>query len=86
MLATLNLQTRRLLIYNKTFSAPLIESLAMHRALVEAVLSGDADRAESATREHIRTSGDQIQAQMPEDPEDGANGSTRSLGSDEDTG
>lgn len=86
MLATLNLQTRRLLIYNKTFSAPLIESLAMHRALVEAVLSGDADRAESATREHIRASGDQVLAQMPEDPEDGTTGSTRGLRSDEDAG
>jgi DNA-binding GntR family transcriptional regulator len=66
-LATLQLQTRRLLIYNKAFNAPHGEELAMHRDLVDAILSGDPDTAESAMRAHIRLSAGLVLAKMPED-------------------
>jgi DNA-binding GntR family transcriptional regulator len=70
-LSTLQLQTRRLLIYNKVFSTPPSEELAMHRDLVEAIISGDPDAAEAAMRAHIRTSATIVLAKMPEDaPED----------------
>lgn len=70
-LSTLQLQTRRLLIYNKVFSTPPSEELAMHRDLVEAIISGDPDAAEAAMRAHIRTSATLVLAKMPEEsPED----------------
>ncbi len=67
-LATLQIQTRRLLIYNKAFSTPLEEDLIMHRDLIDAILSGDPDQAESAMRSHIRMSADLVLAKMPDEP------------------
>lgn len=66
-LNAIQLQMRRLLIYNKAFSTPADEEVAMHRDLVAKILSGDPDRAEEAVREHIRSSAQTVLAKIPED-------------------
>jgi DNA-binding GntR family transcriptional regulator len=69
LMATIALQTRRLLIYNKVFRTSPDEEIATHRELVMAVLTGDPDRAEAAVREHIAQSAARVLASMPEDLE-----------------
>jgi DNA-binding GntR family transcriptional regulator len=66
-LATLQVQTRRLLIYNKVFTTPADEEVAMHRQLVETVLSGDPEAAAAAVRDHVRASADFVLGRMSED-------------------
>lgn len=66
-LANVQLQTRRLLIYNKAFRADPATELKIHEELVDDVLSGGADRAEDAVRRHVRMSGDLVLAQMADD-------------------
>lgn len=66
-LANLQLQTRRLLIYNKVFTTPAEDELAMHRSLVAAVLSGNPDLAEAAMAAHVRASAEIVLAKMPDD-------------------
>jgi DNA-binding GntR family transcriptional regulator len=67
LMATLALQTRRLLLYNKVFRTSPDEEISTHRELVEAVLSGDPDTAETAVRDHINQSAARVLARMPED-------------------
>lgn len=66
-LATLQVQTRRLLIYNKAFSSPGSDEIALHRDFVAEIVSGDAERAEVAVRQHIQLSASIVLARMPED-------------------
>jgi len=67
LMSTLQLQTRRLLLYNKVFRSPPEEEIATHRELVSAILTGDPARAEAATREHVRLSTERVLSGMPED-------------------
>jgi DNA-binding GntR family transcriptional regulator len=67
LMATLQLQTRRLLLYNKVFRSPPEEEIATHRDLVAAILSGEPAKAEAAVREHIRMSTERVLAGMPDD-------------------
>lgn len=67
-MATLQLQTRRLLIYNQAFRASPAEEVAAHRALVDDILSDDPQRAEAAARAHIQASAERVLASMPDDP------------------
>jgi DNA-binding GntR family transcriptional regulator len=67
LMATLQLQTRRLLLYNKVFRSPPEEEIATHRDLVAAILSGEPAQAEAAVREHIRMSTERVLAGMPDD-------------------
>jgi DNA-binding GntR family transcriptional regulator len=67
LMTTLQLQTRRLLIYNKVFRTPVEEEIATHQELVVAVLSGDPARAEAAMTEHVTQSAERVLARMPED-------------------
>jgi DNA-binding GntR family transcriptional regulator len=71
-MTTLQLQTRRLLIYNKVFRTPVEEEIATHRELVAAVLSGDPALAEAAMAEHVSQSAERVLAGMPEDSDDEA--------------
>ena len=70
LMTTLQLQTRRLLIYNKVFRSTVDEEIATHRDLVEAVLSGDPGRAEAAMADHVNESAERVLASMPEDDHD----------------
>jgi DNA-binding GntR family transcriptional regulator len=72
LMTTLQLQTRRLLIYNKVFRTPVEEEIATHRELVAAVLSGDPAFGEAAMAEHVSQSAERVLAWMPEDTDDEA--------------
>ena len=72
VLADLQIQTRRLLIFNRIFERrSLSDEIKTHAALVGAVLSGDPDRAEAAARDHIRRSSELVLAKMPADRPEG---------------
>jgi DNA-binding GntR family transcriptional regulator len=70
LMTTLQLQTRRLLIYNKVFRTPVEEEIATHQELVAAVLSGDPAVAEAAMTEHVSQSAERVLAGMPEDDDE----------------
>jgi DNA-binding GntR family transcriptional regulator len=65
-LAQVQVQTRRLLLYNKAFTADPAAEVRMHRALVEEILSGDSQRAEVAVRNHVEASARLVLARLPE--------------------
>jgi DNA-binding GntR family transcriptional regulator len=67
LLSNLQIQTRRLLIYNKIFRADPADEIQMHRDLVAGIVSGDPDQAEAVVRRHIRASADLVLAKMPEE-------------------
>jgi DNA-binding GntR family transcriptional regulator len=67
LMATLQLQTRRLLLYNKVFRSPPDEEIAVHRELVSAILTADPAKAEAAVREHVLLSMKRVLAGMPAD-------------------
>jgi DNA-binding GntR family transcriptional regulator len=67
LMTTLQLQTRRLLIYNKVFRTTVDEEIATHQELVAAVLSRDPIRAEAAMAAHVNESAERVLASMPED-------------------
>lgn len=51
-LSALQVQTRRILVYTRAYDRGDVE-IEEHASLVDAALSGDPDRAEAATREHL---------------------------------
>ena len=55
LLSSLQVQTRRVLMYTRAFERGDIE-LTIHERLVRAALSGDPDIAENELRDHIRAS------------------------------
>jgi DNA-binding GntR family transcriptional regulator len=65
-LAQVQVQTRRLLVYNKAFSADPAAEVRTHRALIEEILSGDSHRAETAVRDHVQESAGLVLARLPE--------------------
>jgi Transcriptional regulators len=67
-LGQVQVQTRRLLVYNRAFSADAETELRTHRELVEEITSGDSDRAEMAVRIHVQESASLVLARLP-DPE-----------------
>jgi DNA-binding GntR family transcriptional regulator len=67
LLSNLQIQTRRLLIYNKVFRSDPADEIRMHRDLVAAIVSGDPSEAEAVVRGHIRASAELVLAKMPED-------------------
>jgi DNA-binding GntR family transcriptional regulator len=72
LMTTLQLQTRRLLIYNKVFRSTVDEEIATHRKLVDAVLSGDPAHADAAMAAHVNESAERVLASMPEDADEEA--------------
>ena len=71
-LAQVQVQTRRLLLYNKAFSGDPASEIRTHRALIEEVLSGDAHRSEAAVRNHVQESARLVLARLPESDEAGS--------------
>jgi DNA-binding GntR family transcriptional regulator len=66
-MGTLQVQTRRLLMFNRAFSANPEDEVNLHERLVATVLAGDAAAAEAAIRAHVRRSADLIIERIPED-------------------
>jgi DNA-binding GntR family transcriptional regulator len=66
-LANVQVQTRRLLLYNKAFRADPLSEIRAHGELIEDVTSGDPGRAEAAIQRHVRASGDLVLARIPDD-------------------
>jgi DNA-binding GntR family transcriptional regulator len=73
-LAQVQVQTRRLLLYNKAFTADPASEVRTHRALLDDVLSGDPLRAETAVRAHVRESAALVLARLPDPDADASSG------------
>jgi DNA-binding GntR family transcriptional regulator len=71
-LATLRLRMRQAIVATKLMSSDLEPEGVTHRRLIQAVRSGDADRAAAAVRDHILTAGqlllDKLRAAEPDGP------------------
>jgi DNA-binding GntR family transcriptional regulator len=68
-MGTLQVQTRRLLMFNRVFSADPQDEVDVHERLVRTILDGDAAAAEAAIREHIRSAAAAVIARIPEEPQ-----------------
>lgn len=71
IMSTLQVQTRRLLIYNRHFESGDIPDVAQHRALAAAVFAADPDAAEALIRGHVHEAADRILEKLPTEGADG---------------
>jgi DNA-binding GntR family transcriptional regulator len=63
----LQVQTRRLLMFNRAFRSEPEEEVREHRELVATLLRGEADAAETAIRAHVVRAAEAVIARIPED-------------------
>jgi len=56
----LQMRTRQFIFYTKFMDADVESEVKAHTPLLRAVLSGEADRAEAAVREHITSAGERL--------------------------
>jgi DNA-binding GntR family transcriptional regulator len=70
LLAGLRNQMRRFIVYTKLVNSDLEPESVTHRRLLDAVRSGDADRAAAEARRHVLVAGDQLLRKLAEEPSD----------------
>jgi len=62
----LQIRTRQFIFYTKFLEADVESEVKAHTPLLRAILSGEADRAESAVREHITSAGERLLVRFAE--------------------
>ena len=70
-LRQLQARTRLCILYTKVYSSDAESEALSHRPILSAVLSGEADRAEAAMRDHVASAGQRLLVRMAPSGEDG---------------